>query len=129
MSLRSLGSRAGRTGRTLVVVGALVGASIVGISSPAMAASGQWCNTVGMWVTYSTSKTKTTIEPHEMFTAYAGIARYTGSGVVYYYGPGVENLPNEHKKSTVSASNGTFSGNYFKTSGVRFKIPDPANEC
>jgi len=46
MKLRSLGTRAGRTP-------AVVGVSVVGISSRAPANSGQWCNTVGVWVHWS----------------------------------------------------------------------------
>ena len=129
MNLRSLDTRTGRVGRMLAALGVLVGASVVGISTSAQANSGKWCNNVGMWVNWSAGKTFTTIEPHEMFTAYAGIARDTGSGVVYYYGPGVSNLPNEHHKSTVTASNGTWVGNYFKTSGVRFVLPSAAYTC
>jgi hypothetical protein len=131
MNLRSLGARTGRVGRTVALVGVLAGASVAGIATPALAASsGQWCNTVGMWVNYTISSTNTTIEPHDTPIAYAGIARYTGSGITYYFGPGVQNLPIEHHKSSISASNGTSAGNLFKMQGVRFTLPpSPSYRC
>jgi hypothetical protein len=129
MFVRSVRARTGRAGRTLAVVGVLVGVSVVGLSTPALANSGKWCNNVGMWVNWSASKTSTKIEPHEMSVANAGIGRYTGSGVVYYYGPGVTNLPNEHHTSYISATNGTYVGNYFRVNGVRYTLPDPNFTC
>jgi len=110
-----------RFGGILAAAG-IAGTCFVGLAGPAQANSGQWCSDV-WWVTWSASHTFTKIEPHMATTTYPGIGRYTGSGVVYYYGPGVTNTLISHKTSTVSASNGSWVGNYFKHQGIRFVLP------
>lgn len=95
-------------------------------ASGSWASSGQWCADV-FWTTWWATSTSTVIEPHMLDYAYPGIGRYTGSGVVYYYGPAVTNSLISHNKSSVAASNGTYIGNYFRHQGIRFSLP--SNSC
>lgn len=121
--MRSSGSRRWLKGawRALATLGT-VGVLSAGLASPAQAArSGTWESDV-WYVHWWADTTYTQIEPHMFDTAYAAIARYTGSGPTYYYGPGVRNSAVSHNTSYVSATNGTFIGNYFRHQGIHFQV-------
>ena len=107
--------------KTLAVVGA-VGALSVGVANPAHAErSGTWSSDV-WYVHWSAAPTYTYIEPHMFDTAYAVVARYTGSGVTYSYGHGARNNAVTHNTDYVYNSTGTYIGNYFSHQGSLFQL-------
>lgn len=112
--------------RTIVLLLATVFTSIMGlaVAQPSQAACGQQdFDRNPMYLIYlnwASGSTWTRIEPHAGGQMRATIGRYTGSGVVYYYGPWKENgypSTSSSVSSRVTASNGTNAGNYYSANG------------
>jgi hypothetical protein len=79
--------------------------------------SGTWDCDV-LWANWRmSSSTSLVVEPHINMNARAVMARYYAGRIVYYYGPWVNNpYYFQHKTSSVSGSNGTWSGSYIQDS-------------
>jgi hypothetical protein len=112
--------------RTIVLLLATVFTSIMGlaVAQPSQAACGQQDYLrepmYGPWLNWASGSTWTRIEPHGGLQMRAAIGRYTGSGVVYYYGGWVQNpypSTSSSVSSRVTASNGINSGNYYSVNG------------
>jgi len=112
--------------RVVALLGATLFASVVGIATAtsSQAACGQMDYlrepAYGPWLNWASGSTWTRIEPHGSLQMRAAIGRYTGSGVVYYYGSWAKNgdaSTSSSVSSRVSASNGTNSGNYYSVNG------------
>jgi hypothetical protein len=81
---------------------------------------------------WSSGSNYTRIEPRGgTQTARAVIARYTQSGLRYYYGASVNNNTVTRKQSYVSATNGTNAGNYYQwsTETLHASLHNDYNYC
>ena len=113
--------------RAIALLGAALFTSILGVTvvaQPAQAACGQqWYlrePAYGPWLNWASGSTWTRIEPHGSIQLRAAIGRYTGSGVVYYYGSWAQNgdvSTSSNVQSRVTGSEGTNSGNYYSANG------------
>jgi hypothetical protein len=122
--------------RAVVLLLATVFASILGlaVAQPSQAACGQQDYLREPmyidWLNWASGSTWTRIEPHGSTQMRAAIGRYTGSGVVYYYGGWVRNVyasTPSSVSSRVTASNGTNSGNYYSVNGSTDAIDRKVN--
>lgn len=107
--------------RKSLAVGSLCAAAVLLAAPSAQAACGQMdlgrSPDTWVWLNWSYGSTYTRVEPHcgAGTLMYAAIARYTGSGITYYLGPGKTNpCSYGDNRSYVSASNGTNAGNYYR---------------
>lgn len=108
----------------LLVATALTGGVGIATAQPSQAACGQQDfdreSAYFIWLNWAYGSTWTRVEPHGDGQMRAAIGRYTGSGVVYYYGGWAHNGNGSTRSdvsSRVTASNGTNSGNYYTANG------------